>query len=259
MKADSTNPSDSAPTAPDGPDDKNAPISAQLRGETMAYAVQSAFYNLGANIFEPYVNYRIQKYYAGRDPSNAGNYGNYTQNLAGELAGDLAGAGALMFAESFFPEQLHTVTRRLRSWVDPLYTSVAHKVLAKEAARPDYDQVVEKWKTYQERNLVRSAIIATAGIAGNLLTQKAIVGNPAPTKLIFAGKLVSTLLTTTLGLSVRMGFPEQTKAMDKWIGQRVFAPMLKDKGTLQEPVQPSTHVDKLENGSVSDSPAQPSV
>lgn len=231
-------------TKPDKENKESAPITAQLRGETMAYAVQSAVYNLGANFFEPYVNYRVQKYYSQHNPSHPG-AGNYTQNLAGEFAGDIIGSSTLLLAEAICPEQLHSCMRTVRSWVDPLYTSVAHRVFAKEKDSPDYEQKIEKWKTFQERNLVRSAIIATAGIAGNVATQKLVIGNPSPTKLIFAGKLISTALSTSIGLGVRLAFPDQMKGMDKWMSKNIFAPMLKDKVMPDEDVPSVSYVEKL--------------
>jgi hypothetical protein len=199
-------------------------ISAELRGETMAYAVQHGIQSLLANFYEPYVNYLVQKQYA--KGTHAG-HGNYAQNFAGEIAGDLTGAATLILAESLAPKQLHACTRTMRSWVDPLYESVAHRVLAEHAGEPDYAQQVQSWKTFQERNLVRSAIMMTTGIAGNIAMQKAL-GNPSPMKLIFAGKLASSALTTGLGLATRMLFPAQTKQLDSWMSKRIFAPLLGD-------------------------------
>lgn len=199
-------------------------ISSQLRGETMAYAAQSGLYNLGANIFEPYINHLFQQHYA-TGGTRAGSYG---QNLMGELAGDVIGSSTLMLAEMICPVALHTFTRHARNVVDPLYTSVAHVVFADECRQPDYAEKVEKWKTFQERNLVRSAIVAGAGIAGNIATQKMLIGNPAPTGLIFKGKLLSTAITTCLGLGVRFAFPDQMRRMDKWVGGAI-APMMEEK------------------------------
>jgi hypothetical protein len=209
-------------------------LSAQLRGETIAYAVQHAVYNLGANLFEPYLNYRTQKYYSRHDPSHPG-HGNYTQNLAGEFAGDIIGASSLILAEALIPTQLHAFTRKARGWVDPLYTSVAHKVLAGDKSQPDYAQEVERWKTFQERNLIRSLIMATAGIAGNVVTQKTLIKNPSPASVILKGKLLSTAITTTMGLAVRFTFPDHMRRVDKWIGGKVFAPMLEDKEIVSHP------------------------
>lgn len=223
-------------------------VSAKLRGEAMAFAVQSAVFNLGANIFEPYINYLVQKHFAGaEDGSRGATHGNYTQNLAGEVAGDLAGAATLMFAELAFPRQLHDCSKKIRKCVDPIYDGVAHRVFAKDAAKPDYEKKIEEWKTFQERNLVRSLIVATAGIAGNLATQKIIMGNPSPMGLIFSGKLAGTTLTTALGLSVRLAFPRQMNALDETMGSRMFAPLL-DRGTGAEDVEAekraSSHVDR---------------
>ncbi|MBY0407872.1 MAG: hypothetical protein K2Q01_09275, partial [Rickettsiales bacterium] len=128
--------------------------SAQLRGEIMAFAAQSALFNLGANFVEPYINFRIQKYYAGpEDATHHPKYGNYTQNLAGEFAGDISGAATLIAAELLIPDQLHSMSRRFRKFVDPLYDSVAHRVLAPHKGEPDYQKQVDEWKTFQERNL----------------------------------------------------------------------------------------------------------
>ena len=215
-------------------------ISAKLRGETMAFALQSAVCNLGANLFEPYVSYRIQKHYAHDDPALTGNY---TQNLVGEFAGDMLGAGALMLAELVFPEQLHGASRKIRSWLDPLYSSVAHQVFAKEKDSPDYEKKIEEWKTFQERNLVRSSIVASVGLAGNLATQKLLLGNPSSLKVVFAGKLASTALTTALGLTARLAFPKQMKRIDNWVGDTVFKPWLEDKTIEQD--KPEQHTERL--------------
>lgn len=238
MASDIKTPAENSPdpaTSPEGAEKKT--VSTQLRGETMAYAAQSAVYNLGANFFEPYINARVQKYYSGPH-----SYGSYTQNLAGEFAGDIIGSSTLLLAEAFIPESLHRGTRAMRRLIDPLYTSVAHRVFAKEKSSPDYEKKIDEWKVFHERNLVRSAIIATAGIAGNIATQKVLIGNPSPTKLIFAGKLASTALTTAIGLGVRLAYPQQMKGVDRWMSKNIFAPLMKDNAADGSP---STHADKL--------------
>lgn len=202
------------------------PVTAQLRGEVLAYAMQSAVCGLGTSFLEPYINHSVQKQYA-KDPSHHAKYGSYTQNLGGELIGDLAGAATLMTAELLFPEQLHSNSRKVRKCIDPLYDTVAHRVFASEKGAPDYDKKIEEWKTFQERNLVRSLIIATGSIVGNVASQKYLIGNPAPGKTIFAGKLFSTSLTTAMGLCVRMAFPKQMDALDERMSKKYFAPMLK--------------------------------
>jgi len=216
-------------------DKKNIP--SQLRAETIAYAVQSGIFNLATNFVEPLINYEIQKSYShthplaakpGGPPVKHSAHGDYTQNLAGEFAGDLIGAGALITAEVFCPAALHGCTKTLRSWVDPLYTSVAHRVFAKDKGSPDYEQKIEEWKTFQERNLVRSVIMATAGIAGNIATQKLLIGNPSPTGIIFKGKLLSTALTTAVELGSRLVFSKEMKHVDRWVGKKIFEPMLGD-------------------------------
>ena len=121
------------------------------------------------------------------------------------------------------------MSRRCREFVDPLYESVAHRVFAKEAGAPDYDTKVHEWKTFQERNLVRSGIVAAGGIAGNLATQKWLLGNPSPTGVIFAGKMASTAISTAMGLVVRLAFPRHMDALDARISKTFFAPFLQDR------------------------------
>lgn len=205
---------------------KDTPVSAELRGEAMAYALQSGAFSIAANLFEPYINYRIQKHFAPRNILHPGQYGNYGQNLLGELAGDLTGVIGLISAEAIAPKQLHACTRTMRSWVDPLYTTVARWVLASEKNSPAYETNVREWADTHERNLVRSSIIMTANVAGNVAAQKWLIGNPSSTKLIFAGKLASSAVTTSLGLAMRLMFPDQTKNMDRWISKKIFMPLL---------------------------------
>lgn len=198
-------------------------LPAQARGETVAYALQGGAMNLAANVFEPYIGYRIQKYGAGKDAA----HGNYTQNLAGEIAGDLTGAGTLILAEAICPKQLHACSEAFRRVVDPLYSRIAKVALAREEGKPDYAAKVEQWKDFQEKNLVRSTIMAAGGIIGNLVMQKMVMGNPSPTGLIFLGKLASATLTTSVGLTARFAFPGQMKKVDSWMGRQI-APMMSD-------------------------------
>jgi hypothetical protein len=214
----------------DKPD--NSAVSSQVRGETMAYAMQSGIFSIMANLYEPYLNLLIQKKYyqkyAAHDAEKYQRYGTYTQNLAGELVGDLTGAGTLFAAELSAPEQLHRFTRGARRFIDPLFESVAHRVFYDEKNTPGYEQKMEEWKVFQERNFVRSGIIASAGMAGNLLTQKLWCHNPSPTHVIFLGKAATTMLTTALGLGVRFAFPDQMKGLDGWVSKRYLAPRLND-------------------------------
>lgn len=222
-------------------DDENG-ITSQLRGETIAYALQSGIANLAANFYEPYVNYRIQKHFS--SPSTP-THGNYTQNLAGEFAGDIIGTGALITAEAFFPQQLHTGTRAIRSFIDPLYEYAAHTIFANQKDEPFYEQRIEDWKIFQERNFARSAFMGSAGILGNVAIQKYMLGNPSSTKLIFLGKLASTSLSTALGLTLRFAFPEHLNGIDKWMGKQI-APLMTDQLLENAPTeQKESHVDNL--------------
>lgn len=204
-------------------------VSAQLRGETIAYAVQHMVYNLGANFYEPYINHWRQKFYTSRHPGQ--HFGSYKQNLGGELIGDVVGPGALIAAEIIAPTQLHGFMRGARRLVDPLYTTAAHWIFAKEKCEPGYEQKIEQWKTFQERNLVRETIITTTAIASNLASQKLLIKNPAPVSVIFTGKLLGASVTAALGLTTRLLFPERIKKMDQWLGKNIFAPMMEDKTT----------------------------
>ena len=215
----------------DSPQDNNT-VSAQVRGETLAYAMQSGAFSILANLYEPSINMLVQKRYAKKYNYNAPTgqrYGSYGQNLAGELVGDLTGAGSLILAEAVAPEELHRFTRGARKFIDPLFESVAHIVFCDEAHLPGYENKVEQWKLFHERNLVRSGIIASTGMAGNLITQKLLMKNPSPSKVIFLGKALSTSITTALGLTMRFAFPDKMKGLDSWISKKYLAPKLQDK------------------------------
>lgn len=222
------------------------PVSAQLRAENIAYAVQNGVYNLAANFFEPYIGLRVQKFYSKTHPGiHSGNYG---QNLAGELAGDLIGSATLIAAEKMAPHQLHTCTRAIRRSVDPLYDKLAHKVLEKDpgSTEQEYQKKVEDWKVFQERNFARSMVMLTAGIAGNVATQKLLMGNPSPTSMIVTGKLISSSLTMALSLGSRIAFPHQAKATDRWIGKKLKHILEDDGYSAPEPEQrPASFRDRL--------------
>jgi hypothetical protein len=234
------------PTLINSPEKGNT-ISSQLRGETMAYAVQNVAYSLAANLYEPYINYRVRRYYSDHSSTHPG-HGNYTQNLVGEFAGDLIGAGTLMVAETLIPKQLHSFTRAFRKWVDPIFDKAARFFHAKDCSAPDFEEKIERWKTFQERNFVRSTIMTTAGIAGNIATQKWVVGNTAPMGVILAGKVASSAVTMALELGARLAFPNQLNKLDNWMGARI-SPMFADKEIVEAPKPENsaapTHAAKL--------------
>jgi hypothetical protein len=221
-------------------------VSAQLRGETIAYAFQSGICNLGANFLEPYVGYRTQRYFSEHGGAPKA-YGSYTQNLAGEFAGDVIGSATLVGAELLFPQQLHHFMRSARNVVDPLYSSAARSIFSDQKGSPGYEQKMEDWKLFQERNLVRSGIMATASIAGNVATQRWVFANPAPTSAVFKGKLLSTAITTTIGLAVRLAFPARMHAVDQWMGSTMFTPMLSDVPRSAQDIRSQEMHDRAEN------------
>ncbi len=229
-------------TAADDIESDTQEVSAKLRGETMAYAAQSGLYNLAANFFEPYLNYRLQKYYSEHIPVGAAHHahGTYAQNLAGEFAGDFLGATSLILAEALVPNQFHRFSRTIRSWIDPLYTSVAHAVFASQCNQPGYEEKIESWKLFQERNFVRSGVMLAASMVGNIATQK-MLGNPSPASLIFEGKLASATLTTAMGLAIRFAFPMQMQGMDEWVGKHVFRPLMDDDKSYAEQLADQSH------------------
>jgi len=208
-------------------------VAPEQRGETMAFAVQQVLYNLGGNFFEPVINRKVQKYFSDHDAAHIIKPGSYGQNLAGEFAGDIFGATSLMTAEMLAPVQLHTLTRSMRAAIDPVYSKIAEHVFAGQEKDPTYAERKEEWKVAQERSLVRSAIMLGAGMVGNIGTQKLILNNPAPAKLIFLGKLASSAITNSIGLIVRAMAPETTKGMDKWMSKNVFTPLFEDKEEQQ--------------------------
>jgi hypothetical protein len=203
-------------------------VSAQLRGDTVSYALQHMVSNLAANIYEPWIDSRVQKKYYDHFKNGTHGYGSYKQNFIGQIAGDVGGGAALITAELLIPNQLHTFTRAARKAIDPVYECFAHWALADQKQAPDYAEQVERWKTYQERSIVRSAVMMTAAMGTNIATQKAI-GNPSPVKAIFGSRVVSMAVTTAITLVSRLLFPEQTRKFDKWVNNKVVQPLFADE------------------------------
>ncbi|MFW0777150.1 MAG: hypothetical protein ACN2B6_05470 [Rickettsiales bacterium] len=230
----------------------NKDISIQLRSESIAYAMQHGLLSVAANFYEPFINMKVQQSYVERFARhrvpagwNEQNFaGRFGKNFFGEIVGDLSGFGTLVVAEALFPSKLHSCTRAMRAWIDPLYTSVAHRVFADERNDPEYDRKVKQWTTFQEQNLVRSAIMMTAGLVGNVAAQKA-VRNPAPVRAIFLGKLASSAVTTGVGLTTRIAFPDQMKSVDSWLGKNIFSPMINRVEDTMENGAPISHADRL--------------
>lgn len=201
-------------------------ITPELRSETMAFALQNGFFNLGANLFEPAVGRWVQQRYA--KPTHA-RHGTYLQNLGGEVAGDISGTAALILSEALFPQQLHGVLRAGRALCDPLYEALAPYALKDDPASSGYAQAKEEWKTFQGRSLVRTLIMDTANIASNITVQKTLIKNPSPAGVILKGKLLSTALSASLLLGARFVAPNRTGKADEWIGEIIFEPMLSEE------------------------------
>jgi hypothetical protein len=221
-------------------------VSAQQRGETMAYAAQNLFFNGIGNFIESAINHRIQCAVAGWDPKNPKPHGDYTQNTVGEFIGDGAGAVTLIALEAFCPEQYHDFSRKARSWVDPFYDKLARLTIKKDCPDNEYEAKVNEWKVFQERNLIRAGVVGTVGIAANIFSQKVLLNNKSPTSVIFAGKAVSTSLMLLTGLTARYAFPKQLQAIDEKIGT-VLAPMIDDDAVPAKAAdgQPASHVEAL--------------
>ena len=221
----------------DAPETKKVPeneVPMQLRSETIAYALQGGLGNMLPNFVEAGIGRQFQKYHSTHSADHPG-YGQYPQLVISEFAGDAIGAGTLIGAELLFPKQLHMFTRKARSWIDPLYTSLGRSILSKDCSQPEFEQKVQDWKTFQEQNFVRSAIMGVARVGGNVAVQKTVMKNPSPSLIILEGKLLSTVLTTVFGLGVRFAFPKHMKDIDKWLAKNVVTPILdKDEGQDQE-------------------------
>lgn len=203
-------------------DSQTVTVTAQQRGEVIAYAVQNTVYNLGANIYEPFISSSIQKWW---DPTTHGDWG---KNFGGEIMGDVAGNVALIVGETLIPQALHTGMRASRKILHPWMTSVAHWILSDHKNEPDYAAQVDRWCLLQERNAVRGAFTTIVGMAANVLSQKYLFKNDSKSSVIFAGKFASRALTTVLGSSLRLAFPHQFKAIDRTLSKHFFAPLLGD-------------------------------
>ncbi len=217
-------------------------IPAELRSDTISYAIQSFVYNLGANTYEPIVSSYTQK--KACDWFNFSGYSNYRQNLGGEFAGDVIGTATLVAAETFAPNQLHSFTKTARKMVHPLYSSVANWLFSDQKNNPGYDEKIKQWTTYQERNLVRALITTSAAMVGNIATQKLLCTSKAPSGIIFLGRMVSKSLTTALGLTARFTFPKQAGAVDHWMSEHIFAKIMSD-AVVNDPNLAASHTEKV--------------
>lgn len=228
-------------------------VSSQERGETMAYAAQNMLVNSVGNVIESGINFGVQKYFAQHDPAHKMQSGTMAQNLSGEFAGDFAGSIALVAAEALCPEQYHSFSRRVRSWIDPFYEKLARNLLKKDCPDDEYEKKVHDWKVFQERNVVRAGFIGVVGVGANLVAQK-VLNNQAPLRVIALGKVISTGIMMAGGLSLRMALPKQMKALDEKMGE-IVAPLMKDETSpelvdkpIEKPVEKpakTSHVEAL--------------
>lgn len=210
---------------------------AQLRAENMAYATQSTFVNLGANLFEPLIGSWWQR----RHTDNRGKPGfgkSYGINFGGELAGDIGGGGTLFLASAVAPQMTQGFISFTGRLLHPVFFSVAHVVFRDEFNEPDYMAKVQKWARFQERSFARSLIVTAGGIAANVSTQKYILKSQSPTGVIFAGKLLSTSITNSLMLLVRLTMPQKMKDLDISMGRRYLN---------KDEIAPVSHVDRVQS------------
>lgn len=195
------------------------------RGENAAWAFEAVLTCFLTDFIDPVLMWHMGKKDAEKHGYEA--HGTLAQNVIGEVGGDLFSAVALVGAEELFPNQMKGFSKTLGSALDPVYSRMAEYAVKDDCPPAERAEKIKEWKEYQEDNLAKSVVMAAAGIGGNIALQKSpLVGNPSPASVIFKGKLAGVGLTTALVLGSRLAFPKQTKAMDAWLGDHVFTPIL---------------------------------
>lgn len=198
-----------------------------FRAENMAYASQSVVVNIAANVVEPWLNKKWQRYSAKRDLAQYNQpkgqrYGSYWQNLGGELIGDVGGGTTLFLASAFAPGVTQGFINFTGRLVHPIFHTLGHIAFKEQFNEPDYAAKVNKWADFQEKNFARSLIVAAGNISSNVAGQKYLIKNPSPAKVIFQGKLMTTALTNSLMLFARIYAPQRMKNFDRRMGKKYF-------------------------------------
>jgi hypothetical protein len=212
-------------------------------GKDIAFGTQQTIFCLMTDWIDPIVGKWWQKKYGIKEQevTNAHVWG-------GELIGDFSGLAVFVALRHVFRKPFDALARGVERVADvPLeklgkkqlrYWAREHHVQESDAA---YQQTLKDYKEFQAHNIVDSTLLAASSSIINVASQKLLLGNEQPLKVIVASKLIGTVATMGTMLGARAALPDSTKMLDKELGDRYFSKIVRKAERLVDG-KPSHHL-----------------
>ncbi len=216
-------------------------------GKDIAFGTQQTIFCLMTDWIDPIVGKWWQKKYGIKEQevTNAHVWG-------GELIGDLSGLAVFVALRHVFRGSFDTLTRGVERLANKPLERLGQKQLrlwAKEHHVKEgnalYQQTLEDYKQFQASNIVDSTLLAASSSVINVASQKMLLGNEQPFKVIVASKLIGTVATMGTMLAARTLLPDSTKTLDNELNNRYFSKFVRKIERLGD--SKSKHLQELEN------------
>ncbi|MGE0754031.1 MAG: hypothetical protein AB7L92_02600 [Alphaproteobacteria bacterium] len=198
-------------------------------GREVAFGIQQTFACWVTDFIDPPVSKWFQTKFGDKNHKVTHKHVWY-----GEFAGDTAAFAVYMFAKRVLTKPVDATIAAFKSSADPMLTRMGKKALKPWAERkhltpddPRYQQRLQEYKQFQAENVVDSAIVASSSTLLNVATQRHLLHNHQPIKVILASKLVGAASTVALMLGLRAAVPDSMSSLDDELSERYFSKMIR--------------------------------
>lgn len=198
-------------------------------GREVAFGVQQTFACWLTDFIDPPVSRWFQNKFGDKH-----HHVTHKHVWYGEFAGDSAGFVSYMLAKRLLTRPVDATTRQVRISADPLLDWLGRRSLKPWAQKqaigkdsPRYKKKLEEYKSFQAENIVDSAIVASSATGLNVASQKLLLHNHQPVRVILASKLIGAVTTVSLMLGLRTAVPTSMQSLDEELSERYFSRLVR--------------------------------
>ncbi len=198
-------------------------------GKALAFGGQQTAACFSTDFIDPPVSRYLQNRYG--VPEHEVTHGHVWY---GEIIGDLSALPLYLAEKVLLREPLKAAADFCQSFFGSSYEKSGKKHLKCWAEKhgvdensQEYKDKLEEYKRFQAENAVDSSLVALNATTVNVLSQKYVLHNHQPLKVILGSKLVGAAATMSLMLGLRRVAPTATESLDHELSERYFAPVIR--------------------------------
>lgn len=196
-------------------------------GKDIAFGIQQTAACFATDFIDPIVGQKIQKRF-----EDATHKAALKETFVGEVVGDTTAFFAFLGIQRYAPWVTESIKKATKAVFGGLLDSSGRRHLRlwakKNQVSPDserYHKKLEDWKDYEADNIAKTAVISTASVAANVVTQRA-TGSTHKYWVITMSKLAGAAITMAGTLGLRFMFPHTARRLDDKLSDKVFTPLV---------------------------------